>query len=266
MPSPAPIDILAALRAKGMRQDPSKSKSFISWSAPSVFFAADEGKLAEDAAKTISHLISTSLLAGQSPDGTALPPLSPATIRRREYRDAQWARTGAVWSKDAKGRTRARWTENGQAEMSWAKQKRAHRRAGRLRRRYKTSRLGLFDPTTMDNTTRGVESGMLAKSVFAKPSRYGTWSVYFADNRARIDRSGKSAVDRVLGTRVESLASAVQNSPEMQRQLQIFAQSLVTHRRAQAAGRLLREARRTVGIGKQIVEQAEQLAEETPED
>jgi hypothetical protein len=209
----------------------SANKAFVEITTPSVQLQLDEEVLAGKVAAWVQATIRDHLLAGKAPDGTPLPAASPATVARRRYRDVQFG--GARQTKIRKlsekhgGGTSVResWRKHDKGSM-------AAQAVTGLRLRYQAARLGTFDPRTFSNDLFGLESGMLARSVFCKSKAPG-WAVYFADNRTRIDSKGGSAVARVF-SRVGLWSAEAMRQPEIQALMQTLITDVAYHRGAHA--------------------------------
>lgn len=260
MSNDQPIDILAGFKTKENKFT-GKQKVYMEIVAPQLLIDPEalKGQLTEAVGTAIQNAIKTNLLAGLYPDGTPLPPLAPSTIERRQYRDEQYGRTNIETSRGKKSQLRFHYRE----DESHPRTQRgdAYKRAGRLRRRFHARRLGIWDPRSHPNALPGCESGLLANSVIAKPSRSGGWAVYFTDIRTDRDRSGRSAVERVLG-RGHQWAPALMKRPDIQHMLKYILDRALTRKIAKAWA----EARGIYERAARIEGELQQFSEERPED
>jgi hypothetical protein len=173
------------------------------FTAPDIVFNADEKLIAAEVATAIGDTIRENMLAGLQGDGTPLPASPASTMERRAYRLAQSARGGAPAMRYAN-------------RQALKKRQAAHRNWDR---RFKAAKLGAFVPIPGE-TRFGLESGMLAKSIVAAPTARGTWEVYFAQARAKLDKTGSSAVLRVFkGERVKLWSPAMFRQDRIQEAL-----------------------------------------------
>jgi hypothetical protein len=232
------IKLFAGLKRDVLRSKAGKtrySRMVVEFKAPDLTFDAREATLARDVATAIAEHIRDSMLAGTSPGGTPLPQASAATLERRAHRVAQASRGGGAAPQFKQPAFRASARKN-------------------YVRRMRAARLGMFEP---DRSAQrfGVESGMLAKSAAAAPSRDGRggWRVFFAVARAKLDRSGQSAAGRVFA-RVPVWSAAAMRSPRVQSELRDLRRLLFATR----AARLWREAQRAVANVQALAAELEQ--------
>jgi hypothetical protein len=202
------------------------------FSAPDLVWNADEKLIAAEVATAIGETIRDNMLAGNQGDGSPLPAASSKTLERRQYRLEQAARGGAPSMRYAN-------------RQALKKRQAAHRNWDR---RFKAARLGAFTP--MPGETRfGLESGMLARSIVAAPTAGGAWQVYFAQARAKLDRTGSSAALRVF-KRMRPWSEAMFRQPRLQEALRRCQANLLGSR----ARLLFQQLQRTA----QLVQQAAQ--------
>lgn len=177
------IDIFAALRTK--QPERGRARTFVEFKAPDVVFSVDEQKVAGDVAAAITEALRENLLNGLDFNGRPLPPVSAATAERRDYRVRQ-----------AQGKP-----------------------TKELLRRFTTAKLGTFLPSGEYGGNRwvGVESGLLAKSIKAV-AEGGAWRVFVAGVRGLVDRSGRSALTRVM-EKLGPLTGAIGELPKVQQAL-----------------------------------------------
>lgn len=190
------IDLLAGIReitgtkrAGSRRRDrpafEQTRKFVVDVVAPEMVVDFDDKELAGAMAKQLVEIMRQNVLSGLRVDGSPAPALAPATIERRAYRLAQALRGGKP------------------AERKWSPYTpREEREVIRnWKKRYKATKLGKFDPTTNPapgRNLRGVESGLLIKSMVAEPMPPG-FRIYFANIRSIRDRNGTAPVWRALG-------------------------------------------------------------------
>ena len=178
-----PINLMASLKDLGKN---GKTKMAIRVEADDLLFDPDNKPLANAFAQAVVDQIKTNLMSGQAPDGKPLPPLAQSSIRSREYEVELGNRGGAASDHFVDPKFRAQVQKN-------------------YTRDYTASRLGQFQPR--DGKLRGVLSGMLAASFFARPDKSGRGvTVYVAAKRGR-PRPGKdrpaeaqSALESTFGT------------------------------------------------------------------
>lgn len=223
-----PIDLFGGLEVanSGTRS----ARMVIEFTAPDLQFSFDERQHTAGVATAIADTIRGNLLSGRAPDGSPLPAASPGTLERREARLEQAARGGAVSPRYRDSQFIARGRRN------WAK-------------RFKAARLGMQSP---EHGARlfGVESGLLARSVAAAPSKRGNgWTVFFAVLRAKLDRTGASAVLRVF-KRIPVWGPAAMADQRVQGALREAAWTLLVSR----AMRLLNELQRTAENTQELAE------------
>lgn len=151
-------------------------------SAPEFKINLNEPELAGAMALALAEQFRANIKAGAKLDGTPAKPLAASTIIRREYRRLQGQRGGELTPriKDKVARK--------DGKKHW-------------RERFKAARAGTFNPAQSPEpiTTRAVESGLLLASIVAVPQADGSWKIFFANNRAQVDRNGDSPVARALG-------------------------------------------------------------------
>ena len=236
------IDLFAALRRTGGRYSKKLgrsvgNKAVIEFTPPDLHFHHDEAALAQGAAAAITEIIKSNMLAGKAPDGSPLPAVSAATVKRREYRDKQAA--------------------NGGKPTAMKNEKKIARGLRSWQRRFRSAQLGEFTPLAHGNDRFGLESGLLAASPRAVPGPAGTWHVFFANNRGLIDVKGSSAMERVF-SRITIWSDQANRQPAMQKSLQRLADGLIAVR----ALKILAEASRAAGTIGAISDQAADAADE----
>lgn len=206
-----PVDLFGVLRAKMGRRG--TAKAYIELTrAPGTVLVADPDTLGEPIAAAIAAQIRDAMLAGRAPDGSVLPRVAASTVRRREYRDRQFAGQARQ-----RGKKVAFVRHRMRRMMALPGVAKTERQQYRLKLRYRALRLGLFDPRAFDNVSFGRESGMLAKSITVTSEAPGRWHLFVADNRSRIDRkTGESAAGRVFG-RLRLATHRAVGAPAVQR-------------------------------------------------
>jgi hypothetical protein len=224
------IDLFAGLKVanRGTRN----ARMTIEFVAPDMQFSADERAQAGEVATAIADTIKSNLLTGKAPDGSPLPASAAGTRERREARLEQAARGGAPAARyrDA--------TFIAKAKRNWAK-------------RFKAAQSGIQAP--QQSTVFGIESGLLARSVAAAPSKAGGgWTVFFAVVRAKLDRTGASAVLRVF-KRIPVWGPNAMAQAKVQAALAGVRDALFSSR----AERLLRELQRTAQLTQALAEAGE---------
>lgn len=231
----APIDIFGGLNIDRKTSNSGKTTARVTveFTAPTLFWHADENAIAADVAGAIAAQIRDNLLAGRAPDGSPLPEPAAGTLERREFRLAQEQRGGDVTPRITDA------TQRGRGRRSW-------------RQRFKAARLGMQHPMAGARFF-GVESGLLARSV-AAVAKDGVWQVFFAAIRAKLDRTGQNAVLRVF-KRVSIWNAQAMSQPKVQEALRAVSKKLLSSR----AGEALALAREAIA---NVMELSEELEDE----
>lgn len=204
-----------------------KAKMYLEFTTPDLAIQMDEKEIGAEFAKLLETTISQRLLDGKQPDGSPMPGLATATVRRRAYRASQGDRGGAAHGRFKDSAFRSTVARN-------------------YRKRFSASKLGYFKPGGYH--TFGLESGMLAKSVKAV-FEGGHWAIYFAAARGNIERGG-SAVQRVF-SRVKVWSQAAMQQQDIQEGLRAIARGLLAMRAKKLAGALAETLRNVDDIAEQ---------------
>jgi hypothetical protein len=228
------IDLFAGLRevssTRGATGGGGISKVTLEVRAPSFKIDLNESQLAGAMAVAVVEQVRANILAGRRLDGSPAAPLAASTIERREYRILQAQRGGAAADRyrDRKFRSEARKNH---------------------RKRFTAPRLGSFSPADSPApiTTRGIESGLLLKSMVAEPTSAGGWKIFFANVRAQTDRSGNSPVGRAFGLPAQRAAmfERLVSQPSVRKRLEHSLQAAVNGKRGP---NLLAELERTANL------------------
>lgn len=211
MPEKKPINLMAGL--VDLSTKPGQSKMAIQVTGDDLWFDPDDKPMAQAVAQALTDQIKSNLKRGQAPTGQALPSLTGRTIDRRK-KEVEQAHRG------------------GEADRRFIDPKFRTDTMRNYTRDYTAPKLGTFAPK--DGTTRGVLSGMLSESFFARPSRDGkTMTIYVAAKRGRPRPSRterrpetKSALESVFGS-VPLLDNATMNTPELRSAMQKAADGLI---------------------------------------
>lgn len=195
----SPINLTAGLKDVS-RKGKTGEKMAIQIESDDLIFDPDDKAMAAAVAAAMVEECKRQLLAGRRPDGTALPGLKPATSKRREDEVAQGSRGGEAHPRYKDAKFRARVKKN-------------------YDRDYTLSRGGkAFTPEEVAGP-RGVVSGMLVESFFARPNRDGRGvTIYVAAKRGR-PRKGEtlSALQTVYGEGGSLLSKALMTSRSVQK-------------------------------------------------
>jgi hypothetical protein len=231
----APIDLFGGLNIekKTSKSGKETARVTVEFTAPTLFWHADENAIAADVAGAIAAQIRDNLLAGRAPDGSPLPEPAAATLERREFRLAQEQRGGEVAARidDPSARARGR--------RSW-------------RQRFKAARLGMQHPRSGARFF-GVESTLLARSV-AAVAKDGVWQVFFAAIRAKLDRSGQNAVLRVF-KRIGIWNAQAMSQPKVQEALRAVSKKLLSARAAEALALAAEAVENVMALGEELDEE-----------
>jgi len=179
------VDLFAGMRAIGSTRGASGgggiTKMVVEVTAPEFKVNLNEPELAGAMAVALAEQFRTNIKSGARLDGSPAKPLAPATIIRREYRRLQGERGGQLTPRITDKQARK------DGKKHW--------------KRFKAPRAGEFNPAHSSEpiNTRAVESGLLLASIAAVPQADGTWKIFFANNRAQVDRNGDSPVARAFG-------------------------------------------------------------------
>lgn len=221
------IDLLGGLKKAALGVKGSKNgRMTIELTAPELVFSADEDMIAGDVAKAIEATMRENLEAGRDGNGVPFPAPSPATLERRSYRMEQANRGGAL-----------------SPRIKDKKMASAGRRS--YFRRFRAAALGYMRPEAYADKF-GRESGMLAKSPKAV-AKGGVWTIYFAVIRARVDRSGESAVGRVFKGR-SVWGDRAMRQERIQSSLRSLARGLLAHRAAKILAELAKAQRNAAAL------------------
>src|SRR6266540_2129702 len=191
-----PINLMIGLVDMGKK---GKTKAAVQIESEDLLFNPNDKAMAQRVADALLEQIQDRLLHGQTPGGTPLPPISGKSSARRELEVAQAKRGGEA---------SPRYTD---------KDFRADVRRN-YRRDYTAAKLGTFTPHS--GTLRGVVSGMLAHSFFARPNKSGKGvTIFVAAKRGRPRPSNsarpaetKSALENVFGDIPFADAAMMQSS------------------------------------------------------
>jgi hypothetical protein len=245
------VDLFAGLRAIGSTRGASGggaiTKMVVDVVAPEFKINLNEPELAGAMAIALAEQFRTNIKAGARLDGSPAKPLAASTIVRREYRRLQGERGGQltprIKDKQARKDGRKHWRE-----------------------RFKAARAGEFNPGRSPEpiSTRAVESGLLLASIAAVPQADGTWRIFFANNRAQVDRSGNSPVGRAFGMtagdRSQWRKSAAQ--PGVRKRLEFALGAAINGKSplaaAKSGGNLIEQLAKSVELTQSIAEQIEE--------
>jgi hypothetical protein len=233
-----PINLMAGLR--NVATKPGQQKMAIQVTTDDVWFDPDNKPMANAVAAALVAQIKANIKRGCAPDGQQLPTLTGRSLDRRHIKVEQGNRAGAADSRYSDTEFRAKVQQNYHRDFSAAK-------------------LGTFRP--LEGSTRGVLSGMLAESFFARPAADGkTITIYVAAKRGRPRPSRtehrpetQSALESVFG-KVPLLTPAAMQTPELRAAMQQAAEGMI----AKSIEELHADA---LGILKGLAESAKQLQE-----
>lgn len=241
------IDLFAGLRVIGSTRGATGgggvSKATVEISAPKFLVNLDEPELAGAMAVAVADAMRANVNAGAKLDGTPARPLAASTIERRQYRREQGQRGGQAAD---------RYTDK-----TFRRDVKKH-----WRERFKAPRAGEFNPahSAAPIERRAVESGLLLASIVAEPTAAGGWKVFFANNRALVDRAGNSPVQRAFDMRPQAWQKVVQQKA-VHKRLEFALKAAAQGKsplKAAKSGNLLGELGRTAQLTQSIAETAQE--------
>ena len=253
-----PIDVLASLQKVAVTkrgQDQmglviSTDGLFIHPSLSSrsgVPLAEAERAMSADFARAMADTIHDNLTSGRLPDGTPMRPPSAATLERREYRQAQSQRGG----------------ELGPGFKDNTARRRKHRSEGvrRFKRRFTSSAKtggGRVNFTPTATPYRGFESGLLSwvRVAQVEGSGHAMWAVFFPVKRTVADRTGTSALERVLGGAPLWTERAL-NQPAIVTAAQRLADGMIAVNKQRAQMAMLESLKAAAELVQQVTDEAE---------
>lgn len=192
-----------------------------------AYINLDERTIAASLAQDLQRQFQQNMLDGLKPDGTPLPAIAASTVERRAYREAQAGRGGQRSARYKNPLDRAETVK-------------------RFNRRFTTVKLGKFTPGGMPPLS-GLESGTLVASMKVANDGDG-FKIYFANVRAVKDKTGQSAVERVLRKWGTIFSEQGMNQIGIRRALQ----KAVDMTLANDIKQLLKEAKKVIGEINQI--------------
>lgn len=223
------IDLFAGLKVvsttRGKTGGGQISKATVEIKAPTLLVNLNEPELAGAMSQQVVTQLRENILGGARLDGTPAAPLAASTIIRREYRVAQGQRGGAL------SPVRVDKTKRAKGRKNW-------------RERFKAPKAGEANPASSPApiSTRGVESGLLLRSLVAVPTASGSWTIYVANNRSQVDGSGSSPIGRAFGMQASGWSRVV-TQPAMRKRLQHVLQTAIGGKSANLLAELEKTAR-----------------------
>lgn len=202
-----PINLTAGLKDVS-RKGRSGEKFAVQIESTDLLFDPDNRAMAAEVAQAFLEQAKAMLLQGKRADGTALPPLDVDSLDWRQTEAAQGARGGQAADQYQDPKFRARVKQN-------------------YDRDYTTRRSGKgYQPKA--GGPRGVASGLLLDSFFARPNRDGKGvTIYVAAQRGR-PRKGEtlSALQSVFGLG-DPIPAAALATPAVQKAIQKSLDSML---------------------------------------
>ncbi|HYF01058.1 MAG TPA: hypothetical protein VEJ18_19195 [Planctomycetota bacterium] len=232
-----PVNLFASLRRlerTSRKTGAVSSKVSVQFTADDVWFNPDEKLIAKRLAAEIASVVKAQLMRGNNPEGKALPSLDDDTQKWRAAEYALGARGGEADPrfKDAKKRAAIK---------------------AKYQRDYTPQRMGKATFTPQPGGARGVVSGLLVRSVRARPLKDGKTFIVDVAGIRGTPRPGErqSAIETVLAG-MPMWSAAAMNQPEIRKAMQEAANGMVSKdlksllREAQQAFRNLQQLGETL--------------------